>query len=259
MILAIWRVACGKLRLTTSQGSANQPTSLYCQGNRTVMLKPPVSDYVTYLRRVRVAAREIRLDNLNEMYRKALKGVVGQGVSRNLVPGDGNMLARLMIIGEAPGKDEDKERRPFVGRAGALLDHTLERVGITRADDCYVTNVLKFRPPDNRDPSPDEVTASLWFLAKEVAIIKPDLVVPMGRFANMLFFQNFSVSQINGKMFVRNGWPVIPTYHPAAALHDKTGNVKREFRWAYQQVKAALDEIAAGRQVRQKNGLVKMR
>lgn len=223
------------------------------------MLKPPVSDYVTYLRKIRTYIRETRLDNLNEQYRQIVGKVVGDGVSTRLVPGHGNMLARLLIVGEAPGKDEDRERRPFVGAAGALLDRTLERVGISRADECYVTNVMKFRPPNNRPPDQTEVTASLWFLGKEIEIIKPDLIVSMGRYANMLFFQNFSVGQINGKLFVRNGWPVVPMYHPAAALYDKTGETKKAFRWAWAEAKAVLDDLAVGNPVEQAKKLVKMR
>lgn len=222
----------------------------------------PDNDYIAYLRRVRKLAREIQLDNLYELYRGVMKSshlIEAGDLSRRFVPGHGSLLPRLVLIGEAPGQDEDRERKPFVGRAGALLDETLYRVGISRADDCFVTNVLKYRPPDNRNPTETEVSMSLHFVRHELKVLKPDIVVAMGRFANMMFFYNFSVPQLNGKLFIRNGWPVIPVWHPAAALYDRSGKTKKEFHAAFSNVADALARVRAGKPLVQRKRLEKVR
>lgn len=144
----------------------------------------------------------------------------------NPVPGDGNPHSKVVFIGEAPGEQEDKQGRPFVGNAGKLLEELLGTIGLQRSD-VYITNVVKFRPPDNRDPTPEEKEACLPFLLAELAIIKPTVIVPLGRHALTHFFAKMSISVVHGKpQTVRPaqgddpGVTIFPIYHPAAALHN---------------------------------------
>ncbi|HVW67208.1 MAG TPA: uracil-DNA glycosylase [Candidatus Peribacteraceae bacterium] len=138
----------------------------------------------------------------------------------NPVPGDGNPKADVMFIGEAPGQREDEQKRPFVGPAGKLLSELLESIGLKR-EDVYITNIVKFRPPDNRDPTPEEKEACLPFLQMEIAIIKPKVLVPLGRHALTQFFTKMSITDAHGKAHkIGDGTTVFPIYHPAAALHN---------------------------------------
>ncbi|UPA22989.1 uracil-DNA glycosylase [Candidatus Peribacteria bacterium] len=144
----------------------------------------------------------------------------------NPVMGHGNPKAEIMFIGEAPGQKEDEQGIPFVGQAGKLLDELLGTIGLKR-EDVYITNVVKFRPPENRDPTPEEKTACLPFLQMEIAIIKPKLIVPLGRHALTQFFTKMSISEAHGKAHTireaegkSDAITVFPIYHPAAALHN---------------------------------------
>jgi len=138
----------------------------------------------------------------------------------NPVMGDGNPKSDIMFIGEAPGEKENEMGIPFVGQAGKLLSTLLESIGLKR-EDIYITNVVKFRPPENRDPTPEEKEACLPFLKMEIAIIKPKVLVPLGRHALMHFFSKLSISDAHGKPHtLKDGTTVFPIYHPAAALHN---------------------------------------
>jgi len=138
----------------------------------------------------------------------------------NPVMGNGNPHAEIVFIGEAPGEKENTQGIPFVGQAGKLLDTLLESIGLVRAD-VYITNVVKFRPPENRDPTPEEKEACLPFLQMELAIIKPKVLVPLGRHALTTFFTKLSISDAHGKAHtLPDGSTVFPIYHPAAALHN---------------------------------------
>lgn len=138
----------------------------------------------------------------------------------NPVPGDGNPRSKVVFIGEAPGEQEDKQQRPFVGNAGKLLEELLGTIGLQRAD-VYITNVVKFRPPQNRDPTPEEKEACLPFLMLELAIIRPTVIVPLGRHALLHFFSKLSISEAHGKpQRLTDDLTVFPIYHPAAALHN---------------------------------------
>jgi DNA polymerase len=138
----------------------------------------------------------------------------------NFVPGEGNPKANVVIVGEAPGASEDKAGRPFVGRAGKLLDELLEEAGVQRAD-VFITNVVKARPPGNRDPRSDEVAHHWPWLERQLAVVQPDLLVPLGRHALARFVPDVKISEVHGKAIdVGGGAPaVFPLYHPAAALH----------------------------------------
>ena len=140
------------------------------------------------------------------------------------VPGDGNPDADLMFIGEAPGKDEDLQGKPFVGAAGKFLNEMLGTVGITRSD-VYITNVVKYRPPENRDPTPEEVAVSWPWLKEQIELIDPALIILLGRHALGRFFPDERISEVHGKVLKRavgdlGARHFYALYHPAAALYN---------------------------------------
>jgi uracil-DNA glycosylase family 4 len=136
----------------------------------------------------------------------------------NPVPGEGPAEAAVMIVGEAPGEQEDKAGRPFVGGAGRMLDRLLARAGLERSK-VFITNVLKARPPGNRSPRVAEVKHSLPWLVSELEIVAPRLVIPMGRHALVPFAADLKISEVHGTAIERDGRLLFPMYHPAAALH----------------------------------------
>ncbi len=138
----------------------------------------------------------------------------------NPVPGDGNPHAEIVFIGEAPGAQEDKHGRPFVGNSGTLLTELLATIGLSR-DNVYITNVVKFRPPENRDPTKKEIEACMPFLRDELAIIKPNVIVPLGRHALAHFAKDVTIGEAHGRPLPSaEDYAVFPMYHPAAALHN---------------------------------------
>lgn len=138
----------------------------------------------------------------------------------NLVPGDGNPDADVVFVGEAPGASEDKQGRPFVGSAGRLLDRLLEHAGLERAD-IFVTNVVKARPPKNRDPKADEVAHHLPWLEAQLDVLAPRFVVPLGRHALGRFVADVKIGEVHGQVIETATRSVFPMYHPAAALHNQ--------------------------------------
>jgi uracil-DNA glycosylase len=137
-----------------------------------------------------------------------------------LVFGVGDPHARLMLIGEAPGKNEDLTGEPFVGAAGKLLDELLASIGADRPQ-VYIANVVKCRPPGNRDPEPLEIDTCAPFLARQTELIAPDVIVTLGRFAaHAVLKVNTPITAIRGKLFHREGREIVPVFHPAAALYD---------------------------------------
>lgn len=151
----------------------------------------------------------------------------------NPVLGEGNPQAKVMFIGEAPGQREDELGRPFVGAAGQFLEELLGTIGLKR-DDVYITNVVKFRPPGNRDPTPEEKEQCMPWLMLEIAIIKPRVIVPLGRHALGHFFAKLNISAAHGKQqkLTRStdsgqadAVTAFPIFHPAAALHN--GNLRQ--------------------------------
>ena len=135
------------------------------------------------------------------------------------VPGEGNPDAEIMFIGEAPGWNEDRQGRPFVGAAGQFLNEMLERIGLNRAD-VFITNVVKCRPPGNRDPLPDEIAACAPYLDEQIAAIRPKVIVTLGRFSMARWFPGERISRIHGQARQFGDLVVVPMYHPAAALHQ---------------------------------------
>jgi uracil-DNA glycosylase family 4 len=137
------------------------------------------------------------------------------------VPGEGPADAEVMLVGEAPGRSEDQAGRPFCGKAGRLLDELLESVGLRRGE-VYVTNVVKARPPSNRDPTPDEVFHCWPWLKREAEVVRPRVIMPLGRFALHCFLPGVPLSQAHGRPARRLGWTYLPLYHPAAAGRSTT-------------------------------------
>jgi uracil-DNA glycosylase len=138
----------------------------------------------------------------------------------NLVPGEGSAEARVVIVGEAPGAQEDRKGRPFVGNAGRLLDRLLEAAGLVR-DDVFITNVVKARPPGNRDPRADEVAHHLPWLEQQLALIAPSVIIPVGRHALAHFAPGQKITEVHGKLIVERDRRLVPWLHPAAALRNR--------------------------------------
>lgn len=139
--------------------------------------------------------------------------------ANNAVPGEGNPNARILLIGEAPGFHEDSQGKPFVGNSGKFLTELLAKAGLSR-EDVFITNVVKHRPPGNRDPLPDEMTACAHFLREQIEIINPDVIVTLGRFSMAKYFPGERISKIHGQPKEVDGRYIVPMYHPAAALHN---------------------------------------
>lgn len=139
--------------------------------------------------------------------------------SNRAVPGEGPIPAEIMFIGEAPGFHEDRQGTPFIGAAGQFLNELLHKIGLDRAQ-VYITNVVKHRPPGNRDPLPDEIAACQPYLERQIALVRPELIVTLGRFSMARWFPGGRISQIHGQPKRVDGRIVVPMYHPAAALHQ---------------------------------------
>jgi DNA polymerase len=137
------------------------------------------------------------------------------------VPGEGIPTAKILFIGEGPGYHEDKQGRPFVGPAGQFLDELLASINLKRSD-VFITNVVKCRPPNNRDPEPDEINACRDYLNRQIAAIQPKVIVTLGRFSMAQFFGNEKISVIHGRARQKEDYICIAMYHPAAGLHQAT-------------------------------------
>jgi len=139
---------------------------------------------------------------------------------RTIVFGEGNEEASLMLIGEAPGYDEDVQGRPFVGKAGQLLTKILQSINLPR-EEVYITNIVKCRPPQNRNPQPDEIQSCNPFLVKQITVVQPKIICALGSFsAQTLLKTDTKITALRGKLFDLEGIKVIPTYHPAFLLRN---------------------------------------
>ena len=166
----------------------------------------------------------------------ALRGALGtfehcelKRGARNLVFSDGAPGARVMILGEAPGRDEDREGRPFVGRAGQLLDRMLAAIGLDRTESVYITNVLPWRPPQNRDPKPEEIAMMRPFVARHVALAQPDVLLLMGNISCQAGLGKRGITRLRGQWAEAYGVRALPMFHPAYLLRNPSA--KRE-AWA---------------------------
>ena len=162
-----------------------------------------------------------------------------------VVWGDGAATARVVFIGEAPGRKEDEGGRPFIGAAGHLLDELLASAHITRAD-VYITNIVKCRPPGNRDPLNEEIVACRGYLNQQLRLLHPKVIVTLGAFATRLILQTTAgISSLQGRVYERHGYKVLPLYHPAATIYDL---LKKEPFFAAAPI---LDELVNGTQAAQ--------
>jgi DNA polymerase len=138
---------------------------------------------------------------------------------KNAVPGEGPADAKILFIGEGPGFHENEQGRPFVGAAGKLLEELLARIGMKR-EQVYITNVVKCRPPGNRDPRPEEIDACSEYLDAQVQAISPMVIVTLGRYSMSRYLPQARISEVHGQAFRVKGRLIVPMYHPAAALHQ---------------------------------------
>jgi len=146
-----------------------------------------------------------------------------------IVLGEGNPRARLLFVGEGPGEQEDLEGRPFIGRAGQLLDKMIEAIGLTRAE-IYIANVVKCRPPENRNPEPDEIETCTPFLHRQIDLIQPEVIVALGKFAAQTLLKTETrISELRGKFHNYRNAKLMPTFHPAYLLRNPSS--KKE-AWA---------------------------
>lgn len=162
------------------------------------------------------------LDELKEKMQKDVSLPLREGATQ-LVFGEGNPDTDLYFLGEAPGYYEDRDGRPFVGLAGKLLDQLIQSIGLARSD-VYISNVVRFRPPTNRDPLPDEIDAFAPYVDREIEIINPKVIVTLGRFSMAKFLPDTKISQVHGRKFrvdfQGRETTIMPMYHPAAALRS---------------------------------------
>lgn len=164
-----------------------------------------------------------------------------------LVIGDGNLDADIVFIGEAPGKNEDEQGIPFVGAAGKFLNEMLAQAGLVRSD-VYITNIVKYRPPNNRDPLPDEKKAFWPYLVRQLDVISPKVIVTLGRHSMEYFLPDAKISQIHGEAkritFGDKKLVIVPLYHPAAALYN--GSMRQTLIDDFLRVPKVIEKIKAG-------------
>lgn len=158
---------------------------------------------------------------LKELFEKIEKDTMLPLRNANLVFGEGNVDCRVMFIGEAPGQKEDELQRPFVGRAGQLLTKMIEEIG-WRREDVYITNIVKRRPPMNRDPLPEEIEAYKPYLTEQIRLIHPLVIATLGRFSMNYFLPDGKITRDQGKVFRMKDIFLVPLLHPAAALRGNT-------------------------------------
>lgn len=182
---------------------------------------------------VQKVADEVEVCKLCPLYQTSTRGV----------PGEGNPDADIMFVGEGPGQKEDELGRPFVGAAGRLLEELLRHIELTR-NDVYIANVIKHRPPGNRDPLPDELEACWPYLKRQIEIIEPKIVVCLGKHALARFLPGKSISEVRGRAFRVGHVVYFPMYHPAAALYQ--GSLKETLFQDMAKLPALLKQVNHG-------------
>ncbi|HUC89155.1 MAG TPA: uracil-DNA glycosylase [Candidatus Paceibacterota bacterium] len=185
-----------------------------------------------------------QLDELNKYWQEHCECELRKTATQ-AVFGDGNAESEIVFIGEAPGKNEDIEGRPFVGSAGKFFEEMLEGIGMKRSD-IYITNIVKYRPPNNRDPEPDEKETCNEWLINELKIISPKLIVFLGRHSMGRFFPAEKISDIHGKLLIKNTPELgrmnfLALYHPAAALYN--GGMRETLIKDFNKIPKALEKI----------------
>jgi len=181
--------------------------------------------------------------------RRTVLGELNRGVSgchacplgsqrTKAVPGEGPVDAELLLIGEAPGYYEDQQGRPFVGAAGQFLEQLLSSIGLKRTD-VFIANVLKCRPPGNRDPLPEEITACSHWVTEQQDILRPKIIVTLGRYSLARYLPGMPIGRIHGDARKVNGTWIMPMYHPAAALHQ--GSLRRTIEEDFKKIPGILE------------------
>ncbi len=202
---------------------------------------------------------EEKKEKLKELKREMVtdKSLPLRKGATQLVFGDGNPDADIYFIGEAPGYNEDRLGLPFVGQAGKLLDATMQLIGLRRRD-VYISNIVRFRPPENRDPEPEEIAAFQPYVDREIEIVDPLLIVTLGRFSMNKFLPGVKISQVHGRVNKiswkgREVW-VLPMYHPAAALRARAmmEQFRADFRLIPEILKQAKQEFEEAEKERKK-------
>ena len=187
------------------------------------------------------------LEQLAAEIRSCQKCPLGR-LRTHAVPGEGSADAEIMFIGEAPGYYEDRQGRPFVGASGRLLEKLLADIGLTR-EDVFITNVVKCRPPANRDPLPTEIETCVPWLHRQIELIDPLLIITLGRFSMAQFFPpSARITRVHGKPLMQEDRAVIPMFHPAAALRNP--NWMQDMEADFAQIPALLEEVRASRAAR---------
>ncbi|MFQ5793319.1 MAG: uracil-DNA glycosylase family protein [Acidobacteriota bacterium] len=179
------------------------------------------------------------LDELAQQIRVCERCILSQS-RKNAVPGEGPPNADVMFIGEGPGFHEDQQGRPFVGAAGRYLEELLESVGLKR-EAVYIANVVKCRPPGNRDPQKDEIEACRPYLDRQIELISPKVIVTLGRYSMERYFPGQKISRIHGRPRRKAGRLIVPMYHPAAGLHQPRW--KSTIEEDFQQLPRLLKEV----------------
>lgn len=189
------------------------------------------------------------MKKLEEKIKTCKKCPLGE-LRTNAVPGSGSYDAQIMFVGEAPGYWEDQKGLPFVGRAGKVLDELLEGIGLTR-EEVYITNIVKCRPPNNRDPTEEEIKACSPYLDKQIDVIRPKVIVPLGRHSMAYILKKFGfesepISKIHGKTFEAKTLfgkiIIMPMYHPAVALYRP--QLREELEKDFKKLKEMLKELS---------------
>jgi len=163
--------------------------------------------------------------------------------NQNPVPGEGNPDAQIMFIGEAPGKKENETGRPFVGAAGKFLEEMLNSIGLERSD-VFIANIIKYQPPGNRDPLPEEIAFQLPFLNKQIAIIQPKLICFLGRHSLGAILPDIGpISKVHGELIEKDSQFYLPLYHPAAALYN--GGMRQTLLKDFAKIPEFMDKITA--------------
>lgn len=191
--------------------------------------------------------KQEKLNKLNQKMSACSACALRSGCSR-VVFGEGNPKAEIMFVGEAPGKKEDETGRPFVGAAGKFLNELLALINLKR-EDVYITNLCKCRPSQNRDPLPEEIAACQPWLAQQIKIIRPKIIITLGRHSLQRFFPAAIISKAHGKVFEKNipnlGWQKIyALYHPAAALYN--GSLRKILQEDFKKIPEILAKIKKG-------------
>lgn len=191
--------------------------------------------------------KQKKLEKLNTRMAKSCDCTLKKTATQP-VPGEGSADADIIFIGEAPGKNEDLRGKPFIGAAGKFLSEMLATVNLKR-EDIYITNVVKYRPPDNRDPLPEEITACMPWLHEQIKIIQPKIIVTLGRHAMEHFIPGKKISEVHGKTFERTyddiGTQVFfSLYHPAAALYN--GSMRKTLLKDFKKIPKIIKKIKKG-------------